>query len=98
MEALFGLWQVQDSNLRRHTPADLQDADAHALTCSDAPCSRNFRAHSPQLRCLTVCRPVEQPAKGRTMTAAAAKFGLNSSSNAAGRPSAARRHTTEVGN
>jgi hypothetical protein len=33
-EALFRWWQVQDSNLRRHTPTDLQSDDRHALACT----------------------------------------------------------------
>jgi len=47
-EALFGLWQVQDSNLRRHTPADLQNATAHPVTCTFTGHQANFRANSPQ--------------------------------------------------
>jgi len=47
-EALFGLWQVQDSNLRRHTPADLQNVDAHPVTCTFTGQQPNFRANSPQ--------------------------------------------------
>jgi hypothetical protein len=29
-------WQVQDSNLRRHTPTDLQSGKHNALTCTDS--------------------------------------------------------------
>ena len=29
-------WQVQDSNLRRHTPTDLQSDEHSALTCTDS--------------------------------------------------------------
>ena len=32
-EALFARWQVQDSNLRSYTATDLQNVDAHAVTC-----------------------------------------------------------------
>ena len=36
-EALLAGWQVQDSNLRRHTPTDLQNVEAHAVTCGFPP-------------------------------------------------------------
>jgi hypothetical protein len=45
-EALFAVWQVQDSNLRRHTPTDLQNDDAHAMTCRFTTPPLNFRTDS----------------------------------------------------
>jgi hypothetical protein len=36
------VWQVQDSNLRRHTPTDLQNDAAHALTCRFTAPRPNF--------------------------------------------------------
>ena len=45
-EALFAGWQVQDSNLRRHTPTDLQNVAAHALTCGFVAPLSNFRTDS----------------------------------------------------
>jgi hypothetical protein len=36
------VWQVQDSNLRRHTPTDLQNADAHAVTCGFTTSATNL--------------------------------------------------------
>jgi hypothetical protein len=36
------VWQVQDSNLRRHTPTDLQNDAAHAVTCRYAAPPPNF--------------------------------------------------------
>jgi len=47
-EALFTEWQVQDSNLRRHTPTDLQNVDAHSLTWGFTAPLSNFRTSSPQ--------------------------------------------------
>ena len=41
-------WQVQDSNLRRHTPTDLQTVDAHPVTCGFAHRQRNFSTYSPR--------------------------------------------------
>jgi hypothetical protein len=45
-EALFTVWQVQDSNLRRHTPTDLQNATAHAVTCRFTAPPPNFGTNS----------------------------------------------------
>jgi hypothetical protein len=45
-EALLAVWQVQDSNLRRHTPTDLQNDAAHAVTCRFTTPPPNFRTHS----------------------------------------------------
>jgi 2-methylisocitrate lyase-like PEP mutase family enzyme len=36
------VWQVQDSNLRRHTPTDLQNDAAHAVTCGFTTPPPNF--------------------------------------------------------
>jgi hypothetical protein len=41
-------WQVQDSNLRRHTPTDLQNDAAHALTCGFTAPAPNFGTISPR--------------------------------------------------
>jgi hypothetical protein len=47
-EALFTVWQVQDSNLRRHTPTDLQNVGAHALTCWFTASPPNLGTISPR--------------------------------------------------
>ena len=39
---------MQDSNLRRHTPTDLQPGDAHALTSTFAAIRRDLRRISPR--------------------------------------------------
>jgi hypothetical protein len=39
---------VQDSNLRRHTPTDLQNDAAHAVTCAFAARLSIFRTNSSQ--------------------------------------------------
>jgi hypothetical protein len=39
---------VQDSNLRRHTPTDLQNVDPHAVTCRFAGFPSNFSTNSPR--------------------------------------------------
>jgi hypothetical protein len=44
------VWQVQDSNLRRHTPTDLQNDAAHALTCRFTAPPPGFRTHSTRPR------------------------------------------------
>ena len=44
------VWQVQDSNLRRHTPTDLQSADAQAVTCRFTTSWLNLGTNSPQRR------------------------------------------------
>jgi hypothetical protein len=43
------VWQVQDSNLRRHTPTDLQNDAAHALTCGFTDLPAQFRTDSARL-------------------------------------------------
>jgi hypothetical protein len=55
-EALFSLWQVQDSNLRRCTPTDLQNDDSHRLTSDSAIGGENFRPISPRCVLATVRR------------------------------------------
>jgi hypothetical protein len=47
-EALLAVWQVQDSNLRRHTPTDLQNDAAHAVTCAFTTPPPNFHTISAQ--------------------------------------------------
>ena len=47
-EALFAGWQVQDSNLRRHTATDLQNDAAHAVTCGFTAPPPNFGTNSPR--------------------------------------------------
>jgi hypothetical protein len=49
-EALSTRWQVQDSNLRRHTPTDLQNDAAHAVTCRFVAPASNFGRYSPRFR------------------------------------------------
>jgi hypothetical protein len=46
-EAPFDWWQVQDSNLRRHTPTDLQNDAAHAVTWAFAAPPPNLGTDSP---------------------------------------------------
>ena len=63
-EALFAGWQVQDSNLRRHTPTDLQNVGAHALTCWFTTRPSNFGTNSPTLEGAAVSRICRDPCIG----------------------------------
>jgi hypothetical protein len=65
--ALFNWWQVQDSNLRRHTPTDLQNDDAQALTSSFAAMAETCTPFShrpeawPRTRATGATRAQERP-------------------------------------
>jgi hypothetical protein len=43
------VWQVQDSNLRRHTPTDLQSESPNLLTSAVGEVRGNFRTYSARL-------------------------------------------------
>jgi hypothetical protein len=52
------VWQVQDSNLRRHTPTDLQNDDAHAVTCGVTAPPPDFGTISPRLAFTALLIPI----------------------------------------
>ena len=80
-EALFSLWPVQDSNLRRYTPTDLQNDTAHALTCTFTPEQGNFRTTSPRIK-QTRCEyrsPVQRSSARSLSTSAASRSTVSGS-------------------
>jgi hypothetical protein len=57
--ALFDGWQVQDSNLRRHTPTDLQNDGTHAVNCGFTATQPKFRRTSSRIR-QAVAKPMRK--------------------------------------
>ena len=92
-EALFAGWQVQDSNLRRHTPTDLQNEAAHAVTCGFTAPPPNFRTDSPRSNAAARKRSsgakpeVNPQSSARATLTIVAKLGLPCAESALYRPS-----------